>query len=54
MRRRESTSTKGSPSVEPDALIVLVRLLARQAARELVAQGPVPSDGIEPQPGERR
>jgi hypothetical protein len=44
MRRRPSTSTKSSPSAGPDALIALVRLLARQAACELVVQGPASSD----------
>jgi hypothetical protein len=40
MRRREPTSTKSSPSVGPDALIALVRLLARQAAREFALHAP--------------
>jgi len=37
MRGRDST-VNNSPSVGPDALIALVRLLARQAARDFVAQ----------------
>jgi hypothetical protein len=40
MRRREPTSTKSSPSVGLDALIALVRLLARQAAREFALHAP--------------
>jgi hypothetical protein len=44
MRRPQSTSTKSSPSVGPDALIALVRLLARQAAREFALHTPPPPD----------
>jgi len=47
MRRRESTSIKSSPSAGPDVLIALVRLLARQAARETASQGAAPSDDTE-------
>ena len=35
----------------PDALIALVRLLARQAAREFALQAPAPSRQKQPQPG---
>jgi hypothetical protein len=38
----------------PDALIALVRLLARQAAGEFGAKGPVPSDSKRSLPGDRR
>jgi len=53
MRRRDSTSTKSSPSAGPDALIALVRLLARQAAHEFVVQGPAPPD-TSPHPQDRK
>jgi hypothetical protein len=48
MRQPGSTSIKSSQSAAPDALIALVRLLARQAAREFVVQGPVASDSKQP------
>ena len=38
----------------PDALIALVRLLARQAAREFAAKGLVPSDSKTSLPEDRR
>jgi hypothetical protein len=38
----------------PDALSALVRLLARQAAREFVVQGPAPSRSEQPQQGDPR
>jgi hypothetical protein len=44
MRQHGSTSLKSSQSAAPDALIALVRLLARQAARELVLQETAPGD----------
>ena len=47
MRPRDSTSIKSSPSVGPDALIALVRLLARQAAREFGLHSP---GAIRPEP----
>jgi hypothetical protein len=49
MRKAGSTSVESSPSAGPDALIALVRLLARQAAREFAAEGPARSDK-QPQP----
>jgi len=39
MRQRGSTSTKSSQSAASDAVLALARLLARQAAREVVASG---------------
>jgi hypothetical protein len=54
MRQRGSTSIKSSPSAGPDALIALVRLLARQAAHEFVAQAPAPSHSEQPQQGDRK
>jgi hypothetical protein len=51
MRGREST-VKNSPCVGPDALIALVRLLARQAARECALPARAPPDtGPNPQGG---
>ena len=44
MSQRDSTSLKSSQSSAPDALIDLVRLLARQAAREFVYPPPAPPD----------
>jgi hypothetical protein len=52
MRQTGSTSIKSSQPAGPDALIALVRLLARQAAREFAAQGPAPSHSK--QPGDRK
>jgi hypothetical protein len=54
MRPREPIPTKSSPSAGPDALIVLVRLLARQAAREFVLHAPAPSDKKQLQPEDRK
>jgi hypothetical protein len=55
MRQRGSTSFKSSRSAAPDALIALVRLLARQAAREFVVQAPAPpASQKHPQPGDRK
>jgi hypothetical protein len=54
MRRQPSTSTDSSPFGGPDALIALVRLLARQAAREFAAQAQAPSDNKQSQPGDRK
>jgi hypothetical protein len=53
MRPREPIPTKSSPSAASDALIALVRLLARQAAREFAHHLPVPSDKKQLQPGDR-
>ena len=53
MRGREST-VKNSPSVGPDALIALVRLLARQAAREFVLDTPAQPDSINSQSQARK
>jgi hypothetical protein len=54
MRKAGSTFIESNPSAGIDALIALVRLLARQAAREFAAQGPAPSDSKQSQPGDRR
>jgi hypothetical protein len=43
MSRPDSPSTKSGQSAS-DALIALVRLLARQAAREFVAESPGQAD----------
>jgi len=43
MRRREPKSIESSLSAAPDALIALVRLLARQAA-QFVLHTPTPHD----------
>jgi len=53
MRRREPIPTKSSPSAASDALIALVRLLARQAAREFILQTPAPPD-TSPHPQDRK
>jgi len=50
MRGRESTSQKNSPSVGPDAVVAIVRLLARQAARGFVVQASAPDS---PKPASR-
>jgi hypothetical protein len=42
MRQCDSSSAKSSQSAAPDALIAIVRLLARQAAREFVGQPSAP------------
>jgi len=44
MRQRFSTSIESSRSAASDALIGLVRLLARQAAQEFVLHTPTPPD----------
>jgi len=44
MRERGSTSIESSRSAAPDALIALVRLLARQAAGDFVLHTPAPPD----------
>jgi hypothetical protein len=44
MRGRDSTSIKSSQSAQPAALIALVRLLARQVARDFVVETSAPSD----------
>jgi len=43
MGQRESTSVTNSQSPAEDALIALVRLLARQAAAEFAIGAPVPA-----------
>jgi hypothetical protein len=53
MRQTGSISTKSGQSAGLDALIALVRLLARQAAREFVLHAPVPSDAS-PHPQDRK
>jgi hypothetical protein len=55
VRGRDSTSIKSSRSAAPAALSALVRLLARQAAREFVVQAPaLPDSQKHPQPGDRK
>jgi hypothetical protein len=49
-----SASVENSRSAAPDALIELVRLLARQAAREFAAPGQATSDSKQSQPGDRK
>jgi len=44
MRQRGSTSVKNSQSAATDALIALVRLLARQAAAEFAVLAPAPAE----------
>jgi hypothetical protein len=44
MRERGSTSIESSRAAAPDALIALVRLLARQAAGDFVLHTPTPPD----------
>ena len=51
MRQLGSKPLKCSQSVAADALIALVRLLARQAAREFAAEGQAPSDSKQSEPG---
>jgi hypothetical protein len=53
MRERGSTSIESSRSAAPDALIALVRLLARQAAREFVVRTSAPPDAS-PHPQDRK
>jgi hypothetical protein len=49
MRGRDSTSVKNSSSVGLDALIALVRLLAREAARDFVVQATAPESQKQPE-----
>jgi hypothetical protein len=51
MRQRGSTSITSSQGAEPAALIALVRLLARQAARELAGTAPA---ALQPQLKDRK
>jgi hypothetical protein len=53
-RKAGSLPNYGYSGAMKDALIALVRLLARQAAREFAAKGPVPSDSKRSLPGDRR
>jgi hypothetical protein len=53
MRQPGSASIESSRSAAPDALIALVRLLARQAAREFVLHTAAPAD-TSPQPQDRK
>ena len=53
MRQRGSTSIKSSQSAAPDAVLALVRLLARHAAREFALHAPAPSDKKQPAPGDQ-
>jgi hypothetical protein len=54
MGQRESISIESLPSAGVDALVALVRLLARQAAREFVVQGGTSSESKQPDRGDRR
>jgi hypothetical protein len=54
MREPRSASIESSRSAARDALIALVRLLARQAAREFAARGQAPSDSKQSKPGRRK
>jgi hypothetical protein len=53
MRQRESIPIESNPSAAADALVVLVRLLARQAAHEFAAQRAASSDSKRPDRGDR-
>jgi hypothetical protein len=53
MREPGSASIESSRSAAPDALIALVRLLARQAAREFVLHTPAPAE-TSPHPQDRK
>jgi hypothetical protein len=53
MRQREPKSIESSRSAAPHALTALVRLLARQAAREFILQTPAPPD-TSPHPQDRK
>jgi hypothetical protein len=46
MGQRDSTSVNNSQSAVADALIALVRLLARQAAAEFAVGAPVPTSNL--------
>jgi len=52
--REPRSVIESSRSAATDALIALVRLLARQAAREFAAQGQVASDSKQSEPGGRK
>jgi hypothetical protein len=54
MQQSGSTSAKNSPSEGRDALRELVRVLARQAAREFATQGQAPADSEQFEPGDRK
>lgn len=55
MRRRGATSPETNQPAATDALIALVRLLAREAARERLNQTPAPPDDQEqPRPDDRK
>jgi len=53
MGQRDSTSVNNSQSPAADALIALVRLLARQAAAEFASAAPVPADTNKHKPEDR-
>lgn len=54
MHEQGLTSCKSSQFAAPDALIALVRLLARQAAQEFVVEAPPPDSQEQPEPDDRR
>ena len=54
MREPGSASIESGRSAAPDALIALVRLLARQAAREFALHAPALSDNKQLQPEDRK
>jgi hypothetical protein len=54
MQQRGPASDKSSPSAGRDALMALVRVLARQAAREFAAAEQALSDNKQPKPGDRK
>jgi hypothetical protein len=54
MGQRDSISAESSERAAPNALIALVRLLARQAARDFVAQDTATDNQKQPQRDELR
>jgi hypothetical protein len=55
MRKRGATSPETNQPTAPDALIALVRLLAREAARECLGQTPAQREYQEqPRPDDRK
>jgi hypothetical protein len=55
MRARRPTSPETNQPTAPDALIALVRMLARETARECLRQTPAPPEHEEqPRPDDRK
>lgn len=54
MREPGSASIESSRSAAPDALIALVRLLAREAARGFVVQASAPDSQKQPEADDTR